>query len=227
MSDELHDLIESANGAGADLPDEVAEHTATLLGVTDASYAVIGSRDRRLTLSASSERARSIDRWQFTLNEGPCLDAALTGEAHAAPTAVGESPWPELAAKARELGYREIAGVPLRMGPVTFGALNLQSKEARITEAVVDRAIELADSVAPVIVTRATRALTDTTTGALDRARIHQATGLVAYQLGVSTADALEALRARAFAEDVTLGAIAESVVDRRVRFDRPGGDES
>jgi len=51
------------------------------------------------------------------------------------------------------------------------------------------------------------------------RAEIHQATGMVVAQLGISAADALARLRAHAFAEQRLLSEVARDVVARRLRF--------
>ena len=51
------------------------------------------------------------------------------------------------------------------------------------------------------------------------RAEIHQATGMVLVQLGVSAADAFARLRAHAFAEQRLLGDVARDVVARRLVF--------
>jgi AmiR/NasT family two-component response regulator len=51
------------------------------------------------------------------------------------------------------------------------------------------------------------------------RAEIHQATGMVVAQLGVSAQDALARLRAYAFAEQRLLGDVAHDVVSRRLHF--------
>jgi len=52
-----------------------------------------------------------------------------------------------------------------------------------------------------------------------NRAEIHQATGMVVAQLGISAADALARVRAHAFAEQRRLGEVARDVVARRLRF--------
>jgi hypothetical protein len=51
------------------------------------------------------------------------------------------------------------------------------------------------------------------------RAEVHQATGMVAAQLGVSVTDALAALRAHAYAHGLRLSDLATAVVARRVRL--------
>jgi ANTAR domain len=53
-----------------------------------------------------------------------------------------------------------------------------------------------------------------------DRIVIHQATGMIAVQLGETTPNALARLRAAAFASGRSIYDIAQDVVKRRVRFD-------
>jgi AmiR/NasT family two-component response regulator len=61
------------------------------------------------------------------------------------------------------------------------------------------------------------------------RAQIHQASGMVAIQLQVSTHEALTRIRAYAFANDLAVELVAAEIVSRRLRLtdDRrnaPGG---
>ena len=54
------------------------------------------------------------------------------------------------------------------------------------------------------------------------RAEVHQATGMISVQLGVSLEEAFVRLRAHAFASNAALGDVAAEVVGRQLRFD-PG----
>jgi hypothetical protein len=49
---------------------------------------------------------------------------------------------------------------------------------------------------------------------------VHQASGMIAVQLGVGVGEALVRLRAYAFANDRRLTEVAADVVGRRLRFD-------
>jgi hypothetical protein len=51
-------------------------------------------------------------------------------------------------------------------------------------------------------------------------ARVHQATGMISVQLGVSLAEALLRLRAHAYGQDRPVADVAADVVGRRMRFD-------
>jgi hypothetical protein len=59
------------------------------------------------------------------------------------------------------------------------------------------------------------------------RAGIHQATGMVTAQLKVSPADALDLLRAHAYAHDLSLAEVAEQIVHRRLNFSTHDEGES
>ena len=54
---------------------------------------------------------------------------------------------------------------------------------------------------------------------------VHQATGMVAEQLGITVTEALIRLRAYAFAQDRALTDVANDVVTGGFRFGRAGGD--
>jgi hypothetical protein len=56
-----------------------------------------------------------------------------------------------------------------------------------------------------------------------DRAEVHQATGMVAVQAGVTLAQALALLRARAFAAERPIVALAQEVISGVVRFTDDG----
>jgi AmiR/NasT family two-component response regulator len=60
--------------------------------------------------------------------------------------------------------------------------------------------------------------------GANFRFVVHQASGMVAVQLGVSVGEALARIRAYAFGNDILLTDVAEAIVARELRInDRPG----
>lgn len=221
QSAELDRLVARLQDAPAGtVPSELCRDVVALVGVDDVSLSLIGAAGQRHTLCGSSEQARTLDQWQFTLEEGPCLRAAQTGEVASAPTSDPSVPWPELAEKARELGYEAIAGVPLAVAGVTIGALNLQARAGSLSEEAIDRAVAVAERLAPALLEHIAGTITDSAERT-DRAVIHQATGMVAGQLGVSVTDALAALRARAWSDDRLLDDLAQDVLRGDVRLDR------
>jgi hypothetical protein len=69
---------------------------------------------------------------------------------------------------------------------------------------------------------RTYRPRTPSPTSGTFRFVVHQAAGMIAVQLGITVADALVQLRARAFSTDRPIVDIARDVVARRLRFADP-----
>ncbi len=71
--------------------------------------------------------AALIEELQYTLGEGPCIDAHQTGTAVAEPDLVAPAVprWPAFTPKAVDAGARAIFGFPVRIGAARIGALNL------------------------------------------------------------------------------------------------------
>ncbi len=200
-----------------------------LLNVTGAGISVMTGEGSAGTVSASDELAARVEEWQFSYGEGPCRDAYDTNLpvliADLADGSDGRSErWPVFGDAVRKSGIQAMFAFPLRVGTRTFGVLDLFRDEVgRLSSAQVNLASALADVAAGSLLQ-----LSDMSTGllvdsAVDRSEyrlvVHQAAGMVSVQLGVSTAEALVRLRARAFADGRTVSALATDVVNRLIRF--------
>ena len=220
MSDALDEMLATASfPPNADQCREFARR----LEVDGLSVALIGQEGWRRTLCASSPESMALDEWQFTLDEGPCLTAAQRGEPVFAPDLAdpASTSWPRLAARAVELGFAGIGGVPLRTGVAVLGAVNLQTLEAGVlTEERMRSAASLAHVLGRVLVQRLAEDLA-TVVVPDERDRVQQAAGMASLQLGLSIGAALDALRAYAWLNGRQLIDVAAAVVDRRLRLDR------
>jgi hypothetical protein len=167
-----------------------------------------------------------LDDLQFTLGEGPGMDAAASGELVLEPDlqAVPVQRWPIFTPAALELGVRAVFAVPLQIGVIRLGVL-LAHRDA---PGVMDDGV-LTDML--IFAAAATHALLrPATTGPEPqwlsgqapgyRAEVHQATGMISAQLEVSQAEALIRLRGRAFSQQRAVADVAADVVARRMRFD-------
>lgn len=154
------------------------------------------------------------------------MEAALTGRPVLVPdlhhsTEVGH--WPVFAAAVLEQSdVGALFAVPLQWGTINLGVLDLyRTAPGSLSGAQLRDAISAADMAALMFLGMRT----DPGDGAwLDhslhgRAEIHQATGMVLVQLGVSATDALARMRAYAFVEQRLLGDVAHDVVSRRLHF--------
>ncbi|MGG7463289.1 ANTAR domain-containing protein [Plantibacter sp. YIM 135347] len=110
---------------------------------------------------------------------------------------------------------------PLAVGALDVGAVTLYTRSSRqLTEAELGTAETLAGLAALQVLRHAMRHRDDIDDDALfSRREVHQATGMVISQLSVSATDALLLLRARAFASDQPVRAVAADVLARRITF--------
>lgn len=200
-----------------------------LLPVAGASVALVHDGQHQGSLASAGAPAVLVDELQFDLGEGPTLVAQATpGPVLEADLALATALWPAFAPAAVALGVAAAFAFPLRVGTVSLGVLSLYGEVAADLDGV-----DLADAIAiSRIATHLLLALErDLPPGFVpermadvldDRAVVHQATGMVAAQLGTDVAAALGRLRAHAWSHDRTVGEIAGEVVARRLRF----GDE-
>ncbi len=167
-----------------------------------------------------------IEELQFTLGEGPCIDAYELEIPIVEPDlATPSSRWPAFTPPALEAGVKSIFSFPLQVGDVCIGALDLyRDRPGELSDDEHADALIMAEVVAQAVVTmQATPWGTLAAELTIDRDRrsvVHQAVGMVSVQLGVTVEEALLRLRAHAFANDRPLTALARDVVERRVRFD-------
>ena len=177
---------------------------------------------------ATDRRSDRLEELQTTLGQGPCVEA-LTGNAPVLAEDLANADtlgrWPALAPAALERGVAAIFAVPVSSGAAQLGVLSLYRDRAGeqnadepevwllYADAVLMLALDARGGLAPGAVELVGRGFTER------RARVHQAAGMIAVQLGVSVTDALVALRARAYAEGQPILETAADVVARRLSF--------
>lgn len=167
-----------------------------------------------------------LDELQFTLGQGPGVDAAASGELvlEADLDGVPAARWPVFTPAALDLGVRAVFAIPLQIGAIRLGVLLVQRDAAGPMDGGA-----LTDLL--VFAGAATSALLESgTAGSAPewrpeqpsgyRAEVHQATGMISAQLEVSQAEALIRLRAHAYSHRRGLADVAAEVVARRLRFD-------
>jgi hypothetical protein len=174
-------------------------------------------------VAATDGAARELEELQFTLGEGPCVDASGTGRPVLQPDLAATAPlrWPAFAGGALEAGVRAVFAFPLRVGAIRVGVLDLyRDRAGPLSTDELTEALSYADA--------ATLVLLDAQAGSPvlvpvsvldDRAEVHQATGVVSVQAAVGLAEALLLLRARAFADPQPLGDLAREVLAGTVDF--------
>ena len=196
---------------------------------TSGAMIMLGSPEAPLgSWCSADEVSLLMEEAQYTLGEGPCIDAYNLERPVVEPDLVepDKARWPSFSPVVLQSGARAVFGFPLRIGAVRLGALGLhRNKPGPLTDDEHADALVVADVATRAVLTLQTNAspseiATEIATGANLRLMVHQACGMVAVQLGISLTEALIRLRARAFADDCPIAAVAEDIVARRLRFD-------
>ncbi|GAA1207906.1 GAF and ANTAR domain-containing protein [Prauserella alba] len=203
------------------------------LGVDGASVTAMTGPGTHTPIAASGELAAELEELQVTFGEGPCLAAFTFSSPMLVPDlAEVTARWPGFAGAALERGVGAVFAFPLHAGTIQLGVLELHraatgpmtAEQLANTLVFADLALQLLLDSSSGIDRRPGYRPTDEISHGRDV--VHQATGMVAVQLGVDMAEALARLRARAFTEDVPLNEVAADVVTRRLRFDPQAGPE-
>ena len=169
-----------------------------------------------------------IEDLQYTLGEGPCVDAYQLGvpvlEPDLADPVVPR--WQAFTGPALDAGVRAVFGFPLEVGGVRLGALNFfAERPGRLSDDQHADALVAADISAEAVLIMQAKESVGVLAAELEQGSnfqyvVHQAAGMVSAQLEVSIAEALVRLRAYAFAHQRLLGQVAADVVGRDLRFD-------
>jgi hypothetical protein len=196
------------------------------LGVDGASVTAVSGPMAREPVCASDEVSARLEEFQFTVGEGPDADDFGLGSPMLIPELGSVTArWPGFVPVAMAAGARAMFSFPLQAGAIQVGVLSLY--RARPGPLEVE---ELADGL--VFADIALQLLVDASSGITrfpdyqpvngvpgERAEVHQATGMISVQLGVSLEEAFVRLRAHAFANGAALGDVAGDVVCRRLCF--------
>jgi hypothetical protein len=199
------------------------------ISVTGASLVWMTDHGPAAMLAATDGSARLLEELQFNLGEGPCVDSSRSGRPVLHPDLARTAPmvWPGFTAGALRAGVAAVFAFPLQVGGIKVGVLDLYRDEPGPLEGLyLAEALAFAAAGTAVLLHLQAAAADgdvhpDLAQTLTDRAEVHQATGMVAIQCGVSLVDALTLLRARAFASERPITAVSHDVVTRRTRFDR------
>ncbi|MFF7251503.1 ANTAR domain-containing protein [Embleya sp. NPDC008237] len=184
-------------------------------------------------LQSCGDLTAPLEDLQLTQGQGPSTDAARGTLFLAADlSSIPPTRWPGLLPAITDLGVHAIFAFPLRVGVIVLGVLTgHRTTPSPMTPGQLTDAFVLAGSLSSLLI--GTAAHPDTPTALLAEgqglhfAEVHQATGMVSAQLGVSPAQALVRLRAHAFGHDTPLLETARAVLGRRLRFHTEDDDDT
>lgn len=202
------------------------------LEAVGAGVSMIRGPELREPVYATDARSEELDELQFTLGQGPSVDASAGNR----PVLVADLSqhdsryrWPMFAPAAVERGISGMFAFPIGVGAARVGVMavyrqptgqlsNEQALDALVyAEAVLALVLDQRGGIQPDL------PYSDDEGFVERRAEVHQAAGMMSVQLGVEISDALARLRAFAFLNDRRLAAVAHDVVARRLRFHADG----
>jgi hypothetical protein len=211
-----------------DLLQRVCCAAAEALSASGAGISVMTADGTRGVCATSDPVSERVEELQFTLGEGPCIDAfASRRPVLTADLAETETyQWPVYAPAARDDGVRAVFAFPLQVGAARLGVMDIFRDRVG---ALTDEELRTAFGFAEVTVDALLNMQEDKDahdgdrSAVLDvgrRAALFQAQGMVMVQLGVTIGEALVRMRAYAYAENRRLEDVARDVVNRQLRLD-------
>jgi hypothetical protein len=207
------------------LPSRWARAAARSLGVDGAGLSLHDPDGLRTPLGASDDDAALAERLQFTFGHGPCMRAHDSGESITFDEADLARFWPQLHdSLVTGTPFRAVLSSPLLppLGPTLV--LDLYVREPTVVraldrDAVQELTVALTHEVVRVVVAsgRGEEVPWWRAPGARARTRVWEAMGLLSVRLELTTADALDLLRAHAMATGRVVEEVAEDVVSGRL----------
>jgi GAF domain-containing protein/ANTAR domain-containing protein len=231
INEQLREAVDGRRGMEA--ADRLCETCVMLFDIDAAAISLVFEGATSGTLGSSGVSARIYDELQFTLGEGPCLDAV----ALQAPVLVSDlaNPddhrWPVYGPAMLDLKIRGIFAVPVVLAGEHVGALDLFSARPGVLDGEEIAGAVLAAALASIPLLDLMdadlhAAVNDPNSdawaelSALSRAEVSQATGMLVAQLDVEPAAALVRLRAHAYATGRSATDVARDILDRRLRLE-------
>ena len=220
-------IVERARGEPVTV-EQVCAAALPAVGVDGAVVTVVLSATGHETIYATDGVASELAELTLTLGEGPGVDAVEGGPALVADltSAAGLARWPVFAPAAASAGVRAMFALPLQVGAIHVGVMDLyRAVPGGLEGDQLADALLLADTACALLLDAASRGRPHldrrlSEPAPLAHPEVHQATGMITVQLGVTAAVALVRLRAYAYSNDRRLRDVAADVVARRLRFD-------
>ena len=199
-----------------------------ITGVSGAGIMLMSGDVPRGSVGTSDEVSGLIEELQYTLGEGPCVDAYQQDRVVTEPDLADPVTrrWVAFTPPVLRAGVRALFGFPLRIGTVRLGALNLyRDRPGPLSGQQHADALGLASMAARWVLEAQAAASSGAVPSQLEtdadfRFVVHNAAGMISVQQAISVTDALIRLRAYAFSHDRLLSDVAQDVVDRKLRLE-------
>jgi GAF domain-containing protein len=205
----------------------LTDRCVELLGADAAGLMLSDQRGGLQLMTATLERARVLEVFELQVQEGPCLECFMTGEAVTNVELVeANERWPIFTPAAVQAGFGATHALPMRLRGTVIGALNLFTDQAvHLTSTDLGVGQAMAD-VATIGLLHQQMAheqtiLSEQLQSALhSRVLVEQAKGALSARAGVSVGEAFARMRAHARSHNLALSVVASEVVGGTVTAD-------
>ncbi|WP_404200053.1 GAF and ANTAR domain-containing protein [Streptomyces tauricus] len=221
----LQALLDTARQAGQGLSGLPAGPAAATLGLDGLTISLTNRAGLEVVWYDPGQPAgTALEDLQYTLGEGPTLDAARTGHPVTVPDlhTEPEHRWPALLPATRHHPPRAVFALPLHLGAIRLGALTgHRTTPGPLTPTQMTQVLLLTETATTLLLTP--DGIHDIATDQplpLHRAVVHQATGALSVRLNIPIDQALIRLRAYAFTHNRPLEDIAYDVIHHHYRLD-------
>lgn len=228
----MSDAFQSAMEELADRRATESDLASTVLRavpLTGAAVSTLGGILEKETVSSSDAVAARVDELQFDLGEGPCWDVVFGGEPVFEPE-IQTRPrhhWPAFIEAIRQEPIGALFAFPLSIGTLRIGALDLyRADEGDLSDEHTRQVAAMAALISRYVMRRALRIAGEPDPGESRHARrtVHQATGFVIAQLGLTPEDAYLLIQGQSLVQGRSMSDIAGDIVERRLTFTNDEG---
>lgn len=203
----------------------ICRNIVSWLPVSGASVALMSPGSMQGFASATDSVTKVIQDLEFTVGEGPGVDAFSRAKIVLVDDLECFSAhWPLFVPAALALGVRSVCSLPLCSGSMSVGVLNLWSDQpTTLVGTWLQEAHLVAEIVTQMILTLQYESTSESLAWSLEisdhRTVVHQATGMISAQLDCDVDEALVRLRAHAFSVGQQIDDVAKRVIRRQLRF--------
>jgi GAF domain-containing protein len=214
-------MAELARAAAAprNVNDVLFDVTATarelIPGTDTAGVLLVGKGGKFESLAGTDDLPHQLDELQMTLNEGPCVEAALDELIVRTDDFRSEERWPKYSAAAVEMGVLSGLSFKLYTADRTAGALNLFAFKPHAFDGQDETTgvVLAAHAAAAILASRHGEQLESAVS---TRDRIGQAKGIIMERFGIDDVQAFDMLRRLSQDSNTRLIDVAQRVIDTR-----------
>lgn len=184
----------------------------SLPGIDHVGISITHADGEVETRAATDDLVYQLDKLQYQLNEGPCLDAIRQANMVAVSRSELERRWPTFMAQAAPLGLRSQIGLRLYLERETLGGLNLYSTRSDEIDLDVQHFAQMFATHAALALGKA-RFEETMSAGMASRQRIGQAVGILMERFELDEDRAFAYLARVSQTSNIKLREIADEIV--------------